>query len=395
MRYLEQGENWKTRKLWEEAFPEDSREFDDYYYRNKAERSRILAEEEEGEIISMVQLNPYRVQVRNREYKLSYIVGVATRADRRHQGHMRRLLIKMLTDMRRERVPFTFLMPAAEAIYLPFGFRYIFSQPHLGWKKSATAAMEEGETALTREEIRLGQAFPRETAASQESPAPESAASQKSPAAGQNRLRETAARLAAWQQRFLAERYEVFTVRDEAYVLGLMEELASEDGTWTVFKDGDGEIAAMESWWGLKEREQRFLYALDGLTEEIRPASPAIMARITCLEEFLTSISLTPQASEEQLLVRLTVKDPLIPENEGEFMWELERSASEVQKDEGKGCLSEADICPRNGAAPDLDLALGIEDLAQWLFGFKKPEGLPEKAEWIRPLKGVFLDEVV
>lgn len=395
MRYLEQGENWKTRKLWEEAFPEDSREFDDYYYRNKAERSRILAEEEEGEIISMVQLNPYRVQVRNREYELSYIVGVATRADRRHQGHMRRLLIKMLTDMRRERVPFTFLMPAAEAIYLPFGFRYIFSQPHLGWKKSASAAMEEGETALTREEIRLGQAFPREPAESQESPTLESAESQKSPAAGQSRLRETAARLAAWQQRFLAERYEVFTVRDEAYVLGLMEELASEDGTWTVFKDGAGEIAAMESWWGLKEREQRFLYALDGLTEEIRPASPAIMARITCLEEFLTSISLTPQAPEEQLLVRLTVKDPLIPENDGEFLWKLDRSASEVQKTEEKERLSDADICPRNGAAPDLDLALGIEDLAQWLFGFKKPEGLPEKAEWIRPLKGVFLDEVV
>ena len=278
------GENWKTRKLWE-AFPEDSKEFDDYYYRNKAERSRILAEEEEGEIISMVQLNPYRVQVRNREYELSYIVGVATRADRRHQGHMRRLLIKMLTDMRRERVPFTFLMPAAEAIYLPFGFRYIFSQPHLGWKKSATAAMEEGETALTREEIRLGQAFPRETAESQESPAPESAASQ-SPAAGRDQLQGDCRPALAAGSRDSWRAVQDFHGQDEAYVLGLMEELASEDGTWTVFKDGDGEIAAMESWWGLKEREQRFLYALDGLTEEIRPASPAIMARITCLESF-------------------------------------------------------------------------------------------------------------
>ena len=31
MRYLKEEERWKSRDLWEEAFPEDSREFDDYY----------------------------------------------------------------------------------------------------------------------------------------------------------------------------------------------------------------------------------------------------------------------------------------------------------------------------------------------------------------------------
>ena len=94
MRYLEREEREKTRGLWEEAFPGDSREFVDYYYRNKIADNRILAEEEDGEVISMVQLNPYRVQVRDREYGLDYIVGVATREDRRHQGHMRRLCCK-------------------------------------------------------------------------------------------------------------------------------------------------------------------------------------------------------------------------------------------------------------------------------------------------------------
>ena len=35
IRYLEDGEKGKSRSLWEEAFPEDSREFDDYYFKGK------------------------------------------------------------------------------------------------------------------------------------------------------------------------------------------------------------------------------------------------------------------------------------------------------------------------------------------------------------------------
>ena len=116
MRYLNQEEKKNSRELWEEAFPEDSRSFDDYYFEEKLRDNRILAEERDGNIIAMVQLNPYKVRLRERICSLSYIVGVATRADERHRGHMRCLLLRMLEDMNRENVPFTFLMPAAEAI---------------------------------------------------------------------------------------------------------------------------------------------------------------------------------------------------------------------------------------------------------------------------------------
>ena len=43
----------------------------------------------------------------------------------------------------------------------------------------------------------------------------------------------------------------------------------------------------------------------------------------------------------------------------------------------------------------DITICLGIEELAEWLFGYRKPEHLPEETDWIRPLKGVFLDESV
>lgn len=386
MRYLDLEERRKTRSLWEEAFPEDSREFDSYYYRRKICENRILAEEEDGEIVSMVQLNPYQVRLRDREYGLSYIVGVATRRDRRHRGHMRRLLTKMLADMRKEEVPFTFLMPAAEAIYRPFGFRYIYDQPHLMWKA------EPGDFGLRRETVDLsaGQEFAGQESAGQESAAQESAG-QESAAQESTRL---ISELAAWQQKFLTDRYEVCTVRDETYIRRLMEELASENGEWTVFRDKSGEIAAMESWWGWETRELRFLYAPDGLTKESKPASPAIMARITCLEEFLKVISLTDSAPK-QLRIYLNVKDPLIPENNGEFLWIPGRKTSEVKPVRLEECICDADKNAPEKERTDITICLGIEELAEWLFGYRKPEHLPEEADWIRPLKGVFLDESV
>ena len=42
IRYLEENEKNKSRELWEEAFPEDSREFDDYYFSEKTRDNKIL-----------------------------------------------------------------------------------------------------------------------------------------------------------------------------------------------------------------------------------------------------------------------------------------------------------------------------------------------------------------
>ena len=58
IRYLEENEKNKSRELWEEAFPEDSREFDDYYFSEKTRDNKILVKAEDGKILSMVHLNP-------------------------------------------------------------------------------------------------------------------------------------------------------------------------------------------------------------------------------------------------------------------------------------------------------------------------------------------------
>ena len=137
IRYLEAEEKGRTRALWNEAFPEDSVSFGDYYYKEKTKDNRILVCEEEGRIVAMLQRNPYAVSMRGDVRTCDYIVGVATAVSERHKGHMRSLLLTMLRDMQEERMPFAFLMPARESLYYPYDFRFVFDQPRwvLGYNK--------------------------------------------------------------------------------------------------------------------------------------------------------------------------------------------------------------------------------------------------------------------
>ena len=118
IRYLEAEEKGRTRALWNEAFPEDSVSFGDYYYKEKTKDNRILVCEEEGRIVAMLQRNPYAVSMRGDVRTCDYIVGVATAVSERHKGHMRSLLLTMLRDMQEERMPFAFTEDCAGLFYL-------------------------------------------------------------------------------------------------------------------------------------------------------------------------------------------------------------------------------------------------------------------------------------
>ena len=67
MAVLKKTELVKARKLWEEVFEEDTAKFLDYYEIYVADHNQIFAEEEAGDVVSMVQLNPYRVHMGEEE----------------------------------------------------------------------------------------------------------------------------------------------------------------------------------------------------------------------------------------------------------------------------------------------------------------------------------------
>lgn len=128
IRKLKQEEHIRTRKLWEAIFTEDTPDFLNYYYSVKTKENEIYVIEDKGQIVSMIHLNPYQVRMGASIYQTHYIVAVATDAAYRRQGLMARLLNHVMQVMTDRGEPFTFLMPAAEAIYKPFGFRYIYEQ---------------------------------------------------------------------------------------------------------------------------------------------------------------------------------------------------------------------------------------------------------------------------
>lgn len=123
MRYLKDEERIRSRALYDEVFVEDADAFSELYYQIKAQDNQILVAEDNGAIVSMLHRNPYTFRFRGTSIPAEYIVAVATKVTYRHQGLMRELLTKALRDMYADGRPFTFLMPADEAIYTPFDFR--------------------------------------------------------------------------------------------------------------------------------------------------------------------------------------------------------------------------------------------------------------------------------
>lgn len=348
IQYLAGKEKQPCRDLWEEAFPEDSKEFDDYYFNEKLKDNRILASvEASGGVESMIHLNPYTLYVRGLLWQVDYLVGVATRKAKRHQGFMRRLLLRMMEDMRREQVPFCFLMPADEAIYRPFGFTYIYRQPQ--WKLRA-----EQECRLKRNAL--------------------------VPWRGTDEQQKELAEAVVWLKDWLSEQYDLFAVRDEAYLKRLMAEIASENGTLELLYDQE-KLVGMVSEWGWNEREQRLLYADREYIEEADPPKPAIMARIISPETFAKAIRLRPDHPQTEVTLSMEIRDPLIFQNNGVWEWKLDHNTSQLNKADNPEASAQ--------------LSLTITELTEWLFGYGVPERARPFDDLVEPLHSIFLDEVV
>lgn len=340
IRYLEQEEKGRTRELWEEAFPEDSPSFVDYYYKEKMKDNRVLVFEREGQIVSMLHRNPYRIWLRGAECSCDYIVGISTKISERGKGRMRSLILAMLRDMQEERQPFTFLMPARESLYTPYDFRFIYDK---------TRWVLHYNKYIKRVPYKPG---------------------------------TMTADLAEWQNAWLKRQYDVFAIRDEAYIERMDKELASEGGECRLIYDDDW-FVGMESEWGLKEREMRYLYTGEKYRGTVG-SKPAIMARIVCLPEFMKHIRLSEDCPHEKLILDIGVNDLFIPQNQGGWLWKITKKGSEF--------IQESRFLSKGKMA-----VFSIGELTEWLFGYKVPEQVKNLPNWeyIETFKHVFLDEIV
>ncbi len=253
---LKQSEHHNTRTLYEEVFQEDSKEFVDYYYTEKTKDNEIYVVREDHDIRAMLHLNPYTLMVNGEGKKTNYIVAVATQEKYRRRGYMAELLRKSLNDMYQAGHTFTFLMPAAEAIYLPYDFRTVYEQERRYYR-------QDGEQR-EKEDIQI-------------SPAESS----------------DCRKLAEWMQEHLEMNYQVFAKRDERYYERLIKEYASDGGKLMLYRRNgditDCRICVPEG----EEQEQ-----------------PKIMVRIIDVRRMVMSVKVKRLTG-----VCFHITDPIIKEN--------------------------------------------------------------------------------
>ena len=378
-----QKEIQESRALWEEIFPEDSKEFLDYYDQWKCKDNEIATRHASGALVSMIHWNPYEVQMGAETVDSSYLIAVATRPEHRHRGLMRGLLREGMEVRQEDETPFVFLMPADPAIYTPFGFRYFYDRSVV----EILQPMQQNWFGSEQVDIRP--------------------------------IRKNEMALAAdFANRELAQRFDLYPIRSEEYLMRLAAECQSEGGDLEgIFHSG--ELVGLLSWWGDETIEVRDLILTSewemGACRDIwraafckhwqdaqkikiittgqeGEAEPIIMGRITDAGAFARGVR-----ASEPVEMHIRLEDPLIEENCGDFLWKVSPECSEwmsaktMEKPEELECR-------------EPDLAMNIEDFFGWLTGYRSLSTLDgvkmgtdgmAKAEKIRVMRGAFFTEIV
>lgn len=357
VRRLLPEEHGMTRALYEEAFPEDSQRFVDYYYTEVVKNNRIYVVEEDGGIRAMLHLNPYKVRLNGDENELDYIVAVATQKEYRRRGYMAALIKMVLQDMYQEGKPLTYLMPASEEIYLPHDFRTVYEQD-IPWRKDAEESDAEGIRERNAEDVCLTELEEEQCKA-----------------------------LADFAEKYLAENYQMYTMRDQAYYERMKREYTCDDGKIFV-RTKDGQIVGCEYYYPPEERSGEMPEETsEGNAEEKREQAPKIMVRIVDVKRMLMSMRL-----RTLMAACFTVTDPLVEEN---------NCCITVTGTEFSGVLLMEGL-PKNSEG-----TLTIAALTELLFGVKTAEELCEedgvqmserlKDEFKKliPIKQIYLNEMV
>lgn len=376
LRKLDSSEHGLTRGLWEKVFKEDSKGFLDYYYFIKTRDNQIYVIEEDAAIRSMLQLNPYVLQVENRQFFCNYIIAVATEEHYRKRGYMGKLLRKSMRDMYGHKEPFTFLMPAAEAIYTPYDFRFVYKQNQM------EMFGKQGTPKVQLKDAGMGDT----------------------------------ADMAGFFQKNFASSYQVYALRDEKYYQTMIFEQLSENGGVKLMKQ-NSQIVGMFAYARednlyireplyLQEYEDDFQKAVYGLRDKDgAPAKvyagnqnmaekkvPAIMVRILHLQTLMESLCVR---TGEKLNCSFAVLDPIITENSR--VWKLQG---------GGDCFRNSRLIQVQ-ETEDSEGVLTIGALTSLLFGYRTleevsqeedvvmSERLGNELQKIRPLNHIYLNEVV
>ena len=127
IRYAKEDEKNSIREIWDYCF-NDSPKFTDYYFENRYDKYNTVVVDEDGEIVSSLQLNQYKINLNDKYYDTSYVVGVSTLPQVRGKGYMKNIMEFTLEELYKKGQLISILMPIDYRLYRKYGYEHCYDQ---------------------------------------------------------------------------------------------------------------------------------------------------------------------------------------------------------------------------------------------------------------------------
>ena len=313
----------ETKELWKDAFPDAAEEYQDYYFKNRAMDALAFVESDEQQMVSMLHLLPYSAAMKrnppspgyNRlpcmadvaRVDTNFITGWATKEAYRNHGNAKRVLKSALEYQNRMKVPFTFMEAGTAELAEECGFYPIYEKELYELKKEQITK-EMLQRAHEGEKITLENGYVLT-------------------ALEQSELLS----LAHFVNANLCKTYGMFHIRSAVYYENLHNEALSKNGDIFILRR-EGKIIGYFVLF--EEREELIKEAIFDDKNDLaqffyceHDKKPCIMARIVNLSEILKHIS-----SNGNVTVAVRIKDSMMPENDGLFIWYLNEIGSYMER---------------------------------------------------------------
>ncbi|MGI6150403.1 MAG: GNAT family N-acetyltransferase [Christensenellales bacterium] len=116
------GREQEVAHLWEECFPEDSREYIDWLMASKYDPALCRALEEDGRLVALLHLLPLKLRLVGKDVDLPFVYGAGTLNAYRKRGYMRELLKESFKYQREAGHSCMALYPFQYGFYRKTGF---------------------------------------------------------------------------------------------------------------------------------------------------------------------------------------------------------------------------------------------------------------------------------
>lgn len=127
MRYAREEEIDSIKEIWNYCF-NDEDTFVDYYFNHKYKNHNTIVACEDNDIVSSLQLNQYKINLDNKVYDTSYVVGVSTFPQVRGRGYMRNIMDFSLNELYKKGQLISILMPIDYRLYRKYGYEHCYDQ---------------------------------------------------------------------------------------------------------------------------------------------------------------------------------------------------------------------------------------------------------------------------